>query len=89
MIEGGAGPLVTQVVLVSLLAMALAAIGLFAYVRRIMRPLNELTKASRTMADGDFNVRVHPDRATPEITALSEAFNTMADKLSEVESSRR
>ena len=88
-IEGGAGPLVTQVVLVSLLAMALAAIGLFAYVRRIMRPLNELTKASRTMADGDFNVRVHPDRATPEITALSEAFNTMADKLSEVESSRR
>lgn len=41
------------------------------------------------MAAGDFNERVKPDQAMPEIAELSQAFNTMADKLSEVESNRR
>ncbi|MGN0778806.1 MAG: HAMP domain-containing protein, partial [Aristaeellaceae bacterium] len=88
-IEGGVGPLVAQVALISLLAIALAAVGLFAYVRRVMRPLHELTRAAQAMAGGDFNTRVHSEQTTPEMNGLSDAFNTMAAKLSELESSRR
>lgn len=88
-IEAEAGTLVMQVILVALAALMFAASGVSLCVWMIMRPLKAVTAASRAMAAGDFNERVKPDQAMPEIAELSQAFNTMADKLSEVESNRR
>lgn len=88
-IEGGTGSLVGQIVLVALAALILAAAGVFLYVRTVMKPLGELTSAAREMAEGNFTARVTSEETGPEIGELATAFNTMADKLSAVESSRR
>ena len=88
-VEGPVAELILPVLLVALAALLVAGGGIFLLVRRVMRPLRELTVASRAMSDGDFAVRVETGRDTPEIAELSGAFNTMADKLSRVESQRR
>lgn len=41
------------------------------------------------MSSGDFTVRVTPPESTPEVYELANAFNTMADKLGDVEQNRR
>ncbi len=48
--------------------------------RRISRPINELSKAARQMADGDYSVRVHSD-PTDEIGILAQDFNEMAGQV--------
>lgn len=88
-IEGSVLAMVPQTIMIALMAMSIAATLVFFYVRSVMRPLKDVTQAARTMAEGNFNVRVPIDTGSPEITELSAAFNSMAGKLSEVESSRR
>ena len=88
-IEGGMAELIAQVVLVASIAISISATLVFIYVRSVMRPLSELTRAARAMADGHFNVRVNTEADSPEIAELSTAFNSMADKLGDVESNRR
>ena len=88
-VEGNWGELILPVALVALIALLVAGGGIFLLVRRVMRPLRELTAASRAMSEGDFAARVQAGADTPEIAELSGAFNTMADKLSAVESQRR
>lgn len=55
---------------------------------RVTRPLTRLTRAARTMAEGDLSVRV---RGSPvrEINDLAGAFNTMASSLSDADRQRR
>ena len=88
-IEAGAEGLVAPVAGVAALACLLAGLILLVYLRGVMKPLNRLTQAATAMAEGDFAVRVPDTRATREVAELSAAFNTMTEKLSEVESSRR
>jgi len=88
-IEGSIMAMIPQTVMVAATAITLAAALEFFYVRSVMRPLGDVTRAARSMADGNFNVRVSTETGSPEITELSTAFNSMAGKLSEVESSRR
>ena len=88
-IEGSIMAMIPQTVMVATTAITLAAALVFFYVRSVMRPLGDVTRAARSMADGNFNVRVSTETGSPEITELSTAFNSMAGKLSEVESSRR
>lgn len=88
-IEGGLGELILPTLLAALAAFLLANTGIFLLVRRVMRPLRALTDASHAMAEGDFTVRVPAVQGPKEIAELSGAFNTMADKLSLVESQRR
>ena len=52
--------------------------------RRFTTPLTRLTEASRRLAEGDLSSRVQSDElssSTTELRALSEQFNTMADRL--------
>ncbi len=89
-VEGGMETLIGPILLLALTAMLTAAVGVFIYMRMMLKPLTGLTRASRAMAGGDFANRVEvPQRGPTEVIELSNAFNTMADKLSEVESSRR
>jgi two-component system, OmpR family, sensor histidine kinase BaeS len=57
-------------------------------VRRLMRPLEQLTLASRSIAVGDLAARV-PEPPDPELRSLATAFNQMAATLERVEELRR
>ncbi|MFD0671122.1 sensor histidine kinase [Cohnella sp. GCM10027633] len=56
--------------------------------RYVVRPLQKLTRATRKMATGDFNVRLHSKRKD-EIGQLTASFNRMAQELGALESTRR
>ncbi|HHT17861.1 MAG TPA: HAMP domain-containing histidine kinase [Papillibacter sp.] len=53
------------------------------------RPLNEMARAARRFAHGDFSVRVKSEGRDDEIGQLTEAFNSMADSLERLETLRR
>src|SRR5919109_3520330 len=57
-------------------------------VRRLMRPLDQLTAAARSIAVGDFAARV-PEPPDPELQRLAQSFNRMAATLQRVEELRR
>jgi len=69
--------LVVPVVLLGLLAAAL--LGLI-QVRRTLRPLKDLTEATRSIAAHDFDVRVSVTR-DDEFGTLAHAFNSMSARL--------
>jgi signal transduction histidine kinase len=56
--------------------------------RRILRPVEALTRAARRLGEGDLSQRV-PDPSGDEIGELAAAFNSMADGLSRLEELRR
>ena len=63
---------------------------LLLYLRRILHPGSVLSGAAKAMSEGNFSVRAPEGKATcPEIAELSASFNTMAEKLSQLEESRR
>ena len=88
-IEAGASGLLLPVITVAAAASLFAGLVLFLILRGVLKPLGRLTDAARAMAEGDFAVRVPETKSTREVEALSAAFNSMADELSEVEDSRR
>lgn len=88
-ISAGASELLLPVAGIAAAAAVLAGLTLFLILRGVMKPLSRLTQAARTMAYGDFSVRVPSAKAPREIAELSAAFNTMAYALSQVEDSRR
>ena len=57
-------------------------------VRRLMRPLEELTDASRSIAVGDLAARV-AEPPDPELRRLAQSFNRMAATLERAEELRR
>lgn len=53
------------------------------------RPLNEMAEAARKFGQGEFDVRVTGyEERCDEVSALAEAFNSMANSLEKVESQR-
>jgi len=56
--------------------------------RRVSKPLDELTEASSKVADGDFSARVEV-KGPPEVRALLHGFNSMAEKLEANDKQRR
>ena len=88
-IKAGAEGLIAPVAGIAALACLVAGLVLLVYLRGVMKPLTRLTEAATAMSEGDFAVRVPESRATPEVAELSAAFNSMTEKLSQVESSRR
>jgi two-component system sensor histidine kinase BaeS len=78
-----------QVVLVGL-AVAIVTSTLLAVVLagRIARPLREVGRAARRIADGDYKTRV-PRQGPDEVASLADSFNEMAVALEEQERLRR
>jgi two-component system phosphate regulon sensor histidine kinase PhoR len=69
-------------------AIAAAAVGVPAALllgvllaRRITRPVESLTAAAQSVADGSYAQRIHT-RSSDEVGRLAEAFNRMAEQLS-------
>lgn len=89
-IEVRAGSLLLPVIGVVLGFSILAGAVLLLYLRRMLKPVTALSGAAKAMSEGDFSVRAPQEKATcPEIAELSASFNTMAEKLSQLEESRR
>jgi two-component system, OmpR family, sensor histidine kinase BaeS len=57
-------------------------------IRRVLRPLDRLTDATRAVAAGDLGARV-PEPPDPELRRLADAFNQMAATLEGMERLRR
>lgn len=70
-------------------AAVLGIVCVWSYVRGVMKPLKALTLATGDMIDGNFKVRIPENKGDKDIRAVSVAFNTMADKLENVERNRR
>ena len=56
--------------------------------RRMSVPLDNLLEASSKVAEGDFSARVE-ERGTPEVRALTQGFNSMAERLQINDQQRR
>ncbi len=63
-----------------LLAMALVSVGIWAVLRRGLKPLHDLAAGSLALAAGDFAFRV-PERGSPELRHVGTAFNRMAGEV--------
>ena len=68
--------------------MLLGGIAAWWLVHRLMRPLEALTGASRSIAVGDLAARV-PEPPDPELRRLAQSFNRMAATLEHTERLRR
>lgn len=79
---------VAEVLLVAALAALVAAVAVSTFVaRRIVGPIQAMTRASRRIADGDYHHRLQP-LGEDELGALAEAFNRMAARLESTERRR-
>jgi len=76
-----------------LLALAIAISGLVSFLlaRSISRPLGELQRTARTLADGRLEARTSPAVAArgDELGALAREFDTMAERLSALIAARQ
>lgn len=77
-----------SILLAALIAVVLAAVAAYLFARFLTRPLAELTRSTRKFAAGDLSHRVELD-GPEEFVDLAQAFNEMADSLSEAETLRR
>ena len=88
-VEGGISELLLPMLLIVLAILVAAGVAVFFSIRSLMRPLRRLTGAARAISEGDFSVRVENESRMPETTELCRAFNTMAEKISQNDASRR
>jgi two-component system sensor histidine kinase BaeS len=72
----------------SLAALALAFLLSYVLTRRVLRPLSQMTVATREVAAGNFSHRVEADSGD-EVGDLGAAFNRMADSLERLERLRK
>ena len=56
---------------------------------RQTQPIQEMVRATRAYAGGDFDVRISTDDLGDEMGELAQSFNSMADSLAETERQRR
>lgn len=77
-------------VVISLAVAATTALALSWYLsRRMHRSTAELAAAATAVAKGDYDIRVSPPHLGTEFDVIADAFNTMAEQLGAVESTRR
>jgi len=73
---------------IALLVLSLLIVGLAVWVAleiadRLVRPVGDLVKAARDVAEGDLGTRVPTPKSQDEIGILATAFNRMTDRLQE------
>ena len=80
---------VVRVMLIGALAgILLGSLAAWWLVHRLMRPLEQLTGASQSIAVGDLAARV-PEPPDPELRSLAQSFNRMAATLQRTEDLRK
>lgn len=89
LLEAGTGRARLDVAMVwgALAACALVALGYTVFAARrlarwILRPVTELDRTTRAIAEGHLDARAHPGVGPAELRRLEERFNAMADAVS-------
>lgn len=72
-----------EIIQISLIVIFISFFGVLYFSRRVTKPINELSHASRKVALGDFRVKVN-FKGRDEIKDLGNNFNDMTDRLSEL-----
>jgi signal transduction histidine kinase len=65
----------------AVIALIVAVIASIVLAAVLTQPIRRLTGAARDLAEGRLDVRVAPPNASPEVSELTAACNTMADRL--------
>lgn len=69
--------------------LGLAAVVLRPIVRRVLRPLDQITAAAESIANGDRGRRLRPDRPDTELGRTAAAFDSMLDSVEGAEANAR
>lgn len=72
----------------ALLPLIIMFVVIFFITKKLVRPINLLSKAANNMSKGDFSTRI-PESGNDEIADLAKSFNAMSNSLSQLESMRR
>ena len=76
-------------ILLSISVLSITFIGSLLTTRRQVEPINEMARAARKFARGDFSTRVEVTARQDELGELTAAFNAMADSMERSEERRR
>ncbi|MBR5409982.1 MAG: HAMP domain-containing histidine kinase [Clostridia bacterium] len=69
-------------------AIALAFVLALINSHRLVKPLKNITEATKQFASGNFDARIKPGDTYSELRELIESFNSMADSLQSIDESR-
>jgi signal transduction histidine kinase len=84
---GGLGDSLTRIFTIMALGTALLLLNVFIFLNRfVLRPLRELSDASKRISEGDFSRKIPETGTVDEMGQLRQAFNTMTER---IDSSRR
>ncbi len=87
----GTGDLVREIfemfLLCALFCLAIGYICIYFLTKRMLSPLQQMSKAAKQFSQGDFSYRVKI-KGSDELVDLAQSFNNMADSLDKLESSR-
>lgn len=72
----------------ALFSLIIAFIAVYILTYNMVKPLREMSRATKAFSKGDFTYRVNV-KGNDELSDLAEAFNTMAKSLGVLEASRR
>jgi two-component system cell cycle sensor histidine kinase/response regulator CckA len=75
-----ARPFIARTALTGLLVLAAGTLGAWLVVRRMTKPLGEVSRAAADFAAGDYSRRA-PARGGDEIASMATAFNQMAEQV--------
>ncbi len=81
-------PIIHLLCISMLVVLAFAVLAVYGMAHSLTRPLKKMAKATRSYASGDFKPRINLNR-NDELGELAKAFNSMANSLEQLESSRR
>ena len=71
-----------------LIVLLFSCVSAYLASRRMARPMQLMAHASRSFAQGEFDIRVPRGKSADEVDELAEAFNAMADALQKAEELR-
>lgn len=81
-------PIIQLLFISMLIVLVFAVVAVYFIAHSLTRPLKKMARATRSYAAGDFSPRINLNR-NDELGELAKAFNTMANSLEQLESSRR
>ena len=87
-VEATVSTLQTQLYIITIITILLAAVIAFVIARRISKPIEEINKSAKVLAGGDYDTHFN-GKGFLEIKELSDTLNTAAVELSKTENLRK
>lgn len=78
----------TELIIITILLMSLALMASILISRTMAKPIKKIEKATKRIAEGDYNVRVDIN-SKDEIGSLANSVNNMANELSKIDELRK